>query len=89
MRRRAARANAAPLPVSVVDYLLTGTCLTVDESRAAGIDDEYDACALYLDYGMPGDLERAWQQNRAWLVGEWRRRGGSGEPWIVRVREAR
>lgn len=75
-------AGAAPLRLEVVDWLLEGQVRRSDEAdplRATGV---YDS---FIEFDEPGpDLAAAWRQHQPWLLAEWTRRGGLGQPWATR-----
>ena len=63
----------AALTPGLVNILLTG--------------DDFGDPFLIFDVDLRdggGYLPRLWREHRTWLVAEWRRRGGTGDPWILR-----
>ena len=75
-------AAGTPMPLEVVDWLLEGGVRRNDEQDPLRRTGVYDAF-LEFEPGPGPDLRAAWRQHRTWLLAEWARRGGSGEPWGV------
>lgn len=75
-------APTLPLRVELVDWLLDGAVRNGDDNDPARAPGVYDA---FLEFDTPGpDLPALWATHRAWLLEEWRRRGGVGQPWAAR-----
>lgn len=77
------KVGAAPLRLEYVDWLLEGRTRSNDEAdplRRAGV---YDAFLEFVWWEAGPDLLGLWQQHRAWLIAEFARRGGVGQPWAA------
>ena len=76
-------ATRPPLNLALIDWLLNGQPRTGAEIAALGAEGAgYDA---FIEFEMPGpDLAALWRQHRGWLLAEWQRRGGQGQPWGAR-----
>jgi hypothetical protein len=84
MPKKRTPTNALPMRLEVVDWLLNGHTLACDDAdplRATGV---YDPFIEFEPESTWPDLRALWQQHRAWLLAEWERRGGTGQPWAQR-----
>lgn len=77
-------ARAVPIRLELVDLLLDGhlrDARAIDALRETGV--EYDGFLEFCPDEIP-PLAPLWRQHRAWLLGEWQRRGGVGPCWAAR-----
>jgi hypothetical protein len=83
MRNRLATRSttAAPLNAALIDFFLLGWDGVDRHAAAARGDEDYN---WLLPWELTDEEAAAlWRSHRTWLMQEWKRRGGKGQPWGV------